>query len=535
MALVTTLTAEKPLDKWFWLKWVLVLIIVFLIHLSTMGIAPFLHKDEFLIVDLGRIILHPDTDWSIAWMGNLDQPSFFLCYLGPVLQELSFQIAGEYGPRLSASIGALAAATIVVKWLLCKGTTQTTSFILGLVFLLDPIFVQAYGLARVDSWMMAFCIASCWALSEITSKLPDIHFVKWKLMLAGALFTIGFFIWPTAVFFLPLILLELTCLVKKYPTANRSWKRIVPCFLLFAVGSIFTGILLLVPILSIFFSPLYNLEGMETNVGVGLTKSGTQLLSYGVSQLVEIFRFLKYSAVLLVIAAIYAIRQRQIGLMIVLLMVVILMTFTKVYIHRVQYLLPYLIASVAGIYSLKKIPHRLTSLHIHNVILTVLLVWSVGLSLGARFILANDNAEERKRELLYRAAQNMIGVGNHGVFSSWEFYYPGRSLGWKMYVTYDTILSVEGLTPILHHIDYVIVNSNEVTEDISLLLEKEGIRDRGIFDVYTTPREKDGKQSNIQRLRILFSIFRKPYGPYKLYARDQSPTSTVINTSQNSK
>jgi 4-amino-4-deoxy-L-arabinose transferase-like glycosyltransferase len=519
MAISIPFQLEKMAGRWLWLTWSVIMLTVFIIHWSTLGIAPFLHKDEFLIVDLGRIILHPETDWSIAWVANQNQPVFFLCYVGPVLQELSFQLIGEYGPRISATIGALVAATILIKWLISKGTSQDVALILGIVFLVDPIFVQAYGLGRVDSWMMAFCLASCWILADLKPSYSA-HF-NCQIILAGALFAVAFFVWPTAVFFLPLVFWELILLVRKNESEHRDWKSRIFSFAYFAIGALSTGFVLLMPILPLFQTDLFNLTSMESNVGAGISKSGIQLVEYIFSQLIEIFRFLKFSVILLLVAAVYALRKRQTGLIIALVVVVILMTFTKVYVHRVQYLLPYLIALIAGASYLNEHANYSRDRIIRKVYFSALLIWPLALSIFARTVLANSNSEERNRKLLYNAAQSMIGVGNPGVFSSWEFYYSGRSLGWKMYVTYDVILSVESLRPILPHIDYAIVPRSEVTKEIASLLHTDGMHNRGSYFIYSSPREKDtGSGSNVNRLRNLFSIMRKPYGPYIFYVRD---------------
>src|SRR3954454_11949518 len=87
----------KP--NWFWAKWFMCLAVISVIFLISMDIAPYLHTDEFTIIDLGRIILHPNTNWSITWMTEMDQPVFVWFYLGPVLQEFAFQL-GQYGPRI---------------------------------------------------------------------------------------------------------------------------------------------------------------------------------------------------------------------------------------------------------------------------------------------------------------------------------------------------------------------------------------------------------------------------------------------------
>src|SRR5438045_3633725 len=111
-------------SRLFWGKWLLIMVLVTMLFSLTLTVAPFVHMDELVIVDLGRIMLHPQTDWSIAWIAERNQPAFFIFYLGPVLQEISYQLLGQYGPRIIALLGALLAATIVVKWLLVKGASR---------------------------------------------------------------------------------------------------------------------------------------------------------------------------------------------------------------------------------------------------------------------------------------------------------------------------------------------------------------------------------------------------------------------------
>jgi len=64
-------------SRMLWRKWLLIITVIFIAYAATLQVAPFLHMDELLTVDLGRIMLHPRTDWSIAWMAERSQPSFF--------------------------------------------------------------------------------------------------------------------------------------------------------------------------------------------------------------------------------------------------------------------------------------------------------------------------------------------------------------------------------------------------------------------------------------------------------------------------
>ena len=92
----------------------------------------------------GRVILYPNTNWSIAWL--MTKPtSCFIILCGSVLQELAFEFLGQYGPRICALTGALFAANMLRQWLLARGTSQNASFLLSLVFLLDPLCSIIYN------------------------------------------------------------------------------------------------------------------------------------------------------------------------------------------------------------------------------------------------------------------------------------------------------------------------------------------------------------------------------------------------------
>jgi hypothetical protein len=119
----------------------------------------------------------------------------------------------------------------------------------------------------------------------------------------------------------------------------------------------------------------------------------------------------------------------------------------------------------------------------------------------------------------------MVGSGNHAVFAPYEFYYAARSLNWKMYGPYiprNDSFSLKILQKILPHVDFVIIHSSsELSPEFAKELSSEGIYDKGTYNIYSEPPEEfDGKTTNIIRMRNLYSIFKQPYGPYKIYVRE---------------
>lgn len=524
-------SVSSDIKKIWWL-WVAALCPVIFTFFLVLDIAPFMHIDEFMTVDLGRVILQPDTTWSIAWMIERNQAAFVFFYIGPVLQELSFLSIGEYGPRISGILGAVAAATAMVGWLHARGASGHVSVFLGLILLLDPIFVQAYTIGRVDGWAMAACLAACWSLESI-NKEEQSSTVRPESMFAGGSTALAFFIWPSVIFLLPLILLQLFTVSNRKKTNSPSRKiYLANAMFLFAIGGAVTSLFLLIPVAPKLFALFGNIvDGVVINSRTGTanyTLLESQQIINGIKHLLQV---LKFSPFLVLMALIGAIRGREWGLITAGVTVVLLMIATVVYSHRIQYLLPYFIvmASVLFIqgrgYELKS-KNKFTSV----LALATLLVWSIGLSLVARSIIAIEGRKELERRQIYEAAQNMIGVGEHTVYSfPYEFYYTGRSLGWKMYKPYlavgvDPLLNPGVLQLTLDKVDFAIMPLPRLTPELEEQIRKAGMREKGIYRIYKVPLNgSDHKVTNKTRLQTFFFIPRQPYGPYTVYEKEGLP------------
>src|SRR4029453_13430310 len=144
-----------------WKCWLMVFAFIGLITLLTLGIFPPLWNYEAQIIEHGRLLpFHSDHTWSMNWWSAANRPILLWSYLGPALQETAFRVTRPLstGPRLASLVGAMAAATVLLGWLLAMKTDRRVTFMLGLIFLVDPMFVQNYRGARIDCWALAFCI-----------------------------------------------------------------------------------------------------------------------------------------------------------------------------------------------------------------------------------------------------------------------------------------------------------------------------------------------------------------------------------------
>ncbi|MDB5119085.1 MAG: hypothetical protein JWN56_303 [Sphingobacteriales bacterium] len=511
--------------KFFWGMWIAALVLIVFVYSLTIAVAPYLHADEFMTLDLGRIVLNPETTWSIAWITSKNHPVFFIFYLGPVLQELSYTTFGQYGPRISAILGALVASTVLVRWLLLKGTHRNAAFILGLVFLLDPIFVQAYTMARVDGWTMAFCLLSCCLICRSVVFSSNYKLLKSHLFFAGVFAAIGLFIWPSAIFLFPLIIFELYSLFVKLKTAGVTIKQRFLLVILMGVGGVLASVIILIPLIPQLIQKIhYLIDGVTVNTQSGAAKGSviSNLFSSGI----KLLSVLKFTPVVFFLAAIAFILRKQTGLILACLTASFIMMFTLVYIHRVQYLLPYFIVAIASVYSLNQISSKKIELNRFKKLigLTLLLFWSVFFSIGIRSYFAAFQHQNRDRDLVYHAANALLGKGNHAVFAPFEFYYPGRKLGWKLYgpyIPYDEVFTSTMFANILSNVDYVIIkNDIQIPSQFINQMNNEGLYERDSYQVYAVKDDQfNGKTTFTSSIRNLYSIFRQPYGPYKLFIR----------------
>lgn len=510
------LSVEKSLDKRFWLIWLLIFLPVFFLFLITLDKGPYLHADEFVIVDLGRYILNPNSTWSIAWITEIKEPAFLISYLGVVFQELIYGYFGQYGPRLFALIGAIAAASALMKWLLVRNVSRHAALFIGLIFLLDPLFVQSFTIGRIDSWSMFLCFNSGWIIHGSKYYSSRRRIFNLRLLVAGLMAGLAVFVWPSAIFLFPLIIMELFQVQLKTGRNESKMRGFFGTILIWIFGTLFITSLLFLPISRQLSLQVINiLEAIYAN-----SHSGSNYELGGIlHNLKELPRVLKFSPFVVLGASIGFIKQKNRDILLATIFVTILMVGSLVYINRVQYLIPYFLLAIGSLF--QKGAGDSISQKLRNWLLIVPLVWSIGLSVGARtyLVFAEENLEDR--QLLHNAAVAMVGEGEHKVYIPYEFYYSGRSLNWQMYRAYlanNNPLNLPVLQQILPHVDYFILNQPSVEFENEMV--RQGFRNMGEFRLYKDPPKPfNGITTNDIRLRNLYSVFKKPYGPYKLYKR----------------
>ncbi|MFM5888665.1 MAG: hypothetical protein ACKOQS_10315, partial [Dolichospermum sp.] len=392
----------------FWLSWFFILTIVFLINCLTLTVSPPIWQDEVQIIEYGRIFLHPTTDWSVNWDLLNERPFFTLFYLGCVLQEWAFKAANSSiaGSRVFTLIGAGVAATTTMGYLLYRQVPRKIAALLGLALLLDPLLVQSYRGDRLDCWVIAVCLGVCWLLRIAIKNFSEYQLCFITVGLSGSLSVVAMFIWPSAVILYPLILLELSSLLYIHFKKQANFQNSLKLLFVFGFSGIITVILLLIPIQDQLPILISNFITFSSNL-----KSNLELAT-----IINFLQSIKNSPILPILTVLSLIYYQDIALILTSLLALLIILKSSVYIHRVIYILPYLIALLSGIYSQSKYNNNIKTVRV--IFLLLLLSYATSLSLIIRPIVGLGNASGRNIDTLLDSGKNSIGKGEYKVWDS---------------------------------------------------------------------------------------------------------------------
>lgn len=447
--------------KVVWLSWLVVAGFVMTAHLTTVKLSPVIWQDEVQILDWGRSYM-PGGDQSYAMSWVYEGRTYrMICYLGCVLQECAYRLAGGemLGPRVSSILGAVLASFALLGWLLARGTVPWIALACSLLLLCDPSFTLGYRGARVDGWSIAFMLLALWVVrgkgglgdrrSEMgdggrakdtadgrlqlgdgqvrEGDLPTSNFNLLLYALAGVCVALAGAFWVSAILLLPLLVYEVFAMRRSYESCSSSFLRRVCALAWIGMFALICLGLLFLPVSRFFPEMLHDLAGR----GGG---SASNLLSWSALQKVAWPLAANPLVLLLAIVAFIASRRWALGL--VFLLAAAATLYTGAYVHRAIYLLPYLLVGLASAGTdIWTSPTRLRwARSAAGGALLLMIAWSALISVGARNVVAWKGKKERDPMILEKVASEAIGIGAQKVYvDPWEFYYAGRKLGWRQY------------------------------------------------------------------------------------------------------
>ena len=496
----------KLAGRGLWVCWLVVLIAVYLIHLLTFKISPPLWLDEAQIIEHGRLIpFEPHSEWSMNWWYTANRPILLWSYIGPALQEMAFRATSPlpYGPRMVSLLGAMIAATASVGWLLSMKTYRPVALILGLIFLLDPMFVQSYRGSRVDCLALAFCFGACWAMRYAISKMGGGRPFRWVVAMGGGLAAVAFFVWPSAALTYPLVLAELIALLREDYLMRRNGVAILRSVTAFVIGGLAMTFVLLIPI--------WHLHKTIFNDILPILSASQPPYSFSL-QINNLLDSFKFSQLLPISALIGFLCGRGRLIIWMTLFIFLYLLCTHIYPNRLLYLLPYTIGLIGGAYQMPLTLNAFAKTRrmiIHGC-LFLLVVGGVSLSLIIRPAIALSKKGERDPSILFSLGRDAIGSGPHRVYiGAWEFYFVGRSLGWHMFNEYGDPMQ-KGASPILSIVDHAILNRADIDDNLAAQLSQAGLH-----------LQSELASNRQQQADVTYHFRRgaRPYGPYVLYSR----------------
>jgi hypothetical protein len=540
---------NKANNKRLWYIWSIVAIVLFLVQASTAGLIPSLMQDESQITDYGRLALDPLSRWSVTWWVASDKPIFLWSYVGPVLAEIGYQLGGAsgVGPRIMALLGGLAASYMALGWLLERKVPSVIAAMLSLAFMLDPLFTLSQRMARSDSWVMAFCLASCWLLCRSSSKHGSSKVLL--VILSGILASAASFVWPSAVFLYPLIFLQLVQSIYVSGDLKKSINQIMLYTVYFCAGALFAALVLIIPIRQHIAMILGDMKSMVAlNIDSSKTfaeRALTPLSWQPWSKLIKAFaKTLSPGLPVLAIWALFFRREK--GLVLMCFVTLSAIFITLVYEFRLLYLIPYCLAITGVLFS--QVPSKALKPAVHRISVTLVYLvalWAIGISIFLRSALAFNDRTLHDRALISEAARSAIGQGNYKVFLAftYEFYFTGRSLGWQLYTPYiqftydsegnwirkDDYHPKDKFLELMSKMDYAIFPIGKMNDEVGKQLQLSGLeylRTIHITDKFVN-RSTAAPAARMNNIFLWFLRGSDSYGPYLLYSRPQKTVKLI--------
>jgi hypothetical protein len=151
---------------------------------------------------------------------------------------------------------------------------------------------------------------------------------------------------------------------------------------------------------------------------------------------------------------------------------------TGAYVHRSVYLLPYFLVAIAASMTVLLRSNKGSRLKpIFGVaVLVLLLVWSVGLSLGARTLIAWKERQFRNPDLLRVMLHDKISSQPIKAYLvPYELYYAARELGWKAWRSYGSAnWEDSNLCVLLSDMDVVVQRADGASQKLDSLMQEQG-------------------------------------------------------------
>ncbi len=512
----------------FAVLWMSSLIVVALVHYATITTSPTIWFDEVSIIDLGRTALPgADKTWGINWSPQNNRPALTFGYPAMVAQELAFRLVGSpVGPRLMTLLGAVVAAVLAACWLNARGVPKFASWAYAMIFLLDHHFGKSFRGARIDCWAFASVFAACFMLRSSLPGVATHKSLRFRMILTGFFAASSVFVWPSAVLLFPLIAVEFALSASGDGSAIleglKKHSRALPWIFLGGLCGALVWTVPMIDDLGVALTDLFSRSARDLN------SSGHSLQTFLRNMKEVIVTFISTPFVI-VLALVGILFRRNLLISSVTLVVLAFMLNTRVYDHRLIYLWPYFLALMGGSYvSLSSSKHNKGLFPLYKVCMGLALIWVVVLSLVFRPALTLAGRQARDPQVLADFAVQTIGFRPVSVMAPMEYYYIGRTLGWRMFGASPCTEYPQGNSePVITCLDYLILQEgSDLQKMMAPSAQKAGLE---------IIARSDNRECSPQEFKLFgIPVGAQGYGSYLVYGRH--PTKPlVIDTTPSSR
>ncbi len=492
--------------KSLWTTWGIACIAVLSIHALTLTQQPLVYQDEVQIVEIGRTVLHPNTDWSINWLIDEKMAKLGTSWPTTLIQELAYRLTApsSLGSRLVTVLSGIIASTCLLGWLLCRGTRAPAAFLLALAFHFDPVFADNVrgGGSTAGHSRPASVHAGYYARS--TSAAYPL-WAQGLLLIAGMLAGFSPLLWLSAAILMPLVLLELYYLAHSYAGSQKApWAAAVRPCLLFGVGGIVGFALGLLPAAAHWSQYWLSIQAAfeVQSMAAVIKTSPIDLLA-------------THDPLIFVAAVTSLLFNREWGLLAALAAGVILIYQTMVYLPRVMYLLPYLWAMVAG--AVSTVPRRAAAYrarrYVIGPLLSLVLIWNLGATLLVRPAIALSQSPANDPQQILNQLRQTVGTGPKRVLvEEWSAYFAGRELGWQQF-RYTKSSDRARYLEFLGTMDFLVLRQSPVARYTMEVVALAG------FELYETKHFEPAETMQLGMAHLEFFIPGLSYPSLNIYRR----------------
>jgi len=401
-------TRRKVRCEWYCLFVVVLTLLGLGLHLGSLDLSPAVWIDEVMILDYGRVLRYPDTEWSVTLAPN----GLPAVPLSP-LYCLAAWLWAEAGDgtilwvRLFPLITSLLLFIVFFAFVRRIGIPLDQALLLSFALWADIVIVGSFRGARADVAAISLVFAGgVLASKALASGSLRLAFV------CGVALALSVLTWPTAVATMPIFLVLL-----EKPADIR---RVAAISLSALVGA---GLVVLS------WYAYYSFQGFWDRLYTGpLSYAGARFVSpWEIGKTVAVlYRFTPWIFLWFALGLfVQLVRKNFLLLISVLMSLAIMMCVPPFYRWRVVYLSPLLYIVAAKAFE---------QFSWHRYVLLVFCLLGLTVTVGGRFVSAMIEYSGRNYAAFESALVPLVPNGSTVVSDDYTPYYVALNHGWKFYV-----------------------------------------------------------------------------------------------------